>query len=117
MIETIQKTRDNYRLFTAVMTGLSKVFGCISHEFLTIKLNPYDSDETSLKVIISYLKNRTQSTKVGSSFIELLNIIYGVPQGPILGPLLFIIYICVFLLQIETSIFLQPVTKYYGNFK
>ena len=56
--------------------------------------NAYGFDETSLKVIISYLKNRTQTTKVGASFSELLNIIYGVPQGSILGPLLFIIYIC-----------------------
>ena len=45
-------------------------------------------------MIISYLKNRTQTTKVGSSFSELLNIIYGVPQGSILGPLLFVMYIC-----------------------
>ena len=45
-------------------------------------------------MIISYLKNRTQITKVDSSFSELLNIIYGVPQGSILGSLLFIICIC-----------------------
>ena len=76
------------------MTDLSKAFDCISHELLIAKLNAYGFDETSLKVIISYLKNRTQTTKVGSSFSELLNIIYGVPQGSILGPLLFIIYIC-----------------------
>ena len=42
---------------------------------------------------MSYLKNRTQTTKVGSTFSELLNIIYCVPQGSIFGPLLFIIYI------------------------
>ena len=47
-------------------------------------------------MIISYLKNRTQTTKVGSSFRELFNIIYGVPQGSLLGPLLFIIYTCDF---------------------
>ena len=94
MIETIRKTRDNHRVFAAVMTDLSKAFDCISHELLIAKLNAYGFDETSLKVIISYLKNRMQTTKVGSSFSELLNIIYGVPQGSILGPLLFIIYIC-----------------------
>ena len=45
-------------------------------------------------MIISYLENRTQTTKVASSFSKLLHIIYVVSQGSILGPLLFIIYIC-----------------------
>ena len=94
MIETIRETRDNHRVFAALMTDLSKAFHCIFHELLVVKLHAYGFDESSLKVIISYLKNRTQTTKVGSSFSELLNIIYGVPQGSILGPLLFIIYIC-----------------------
>ena len=94
MIETIRETRDNHRVFAAVMTDLSKAFHCIFHELLVVKLHAYGFDESSLKVIISYLKNRTQTTKVGSSFSELLDIIYDVPQGSILGPLLFIIYIC-----------------------
>ena len=93
MIETIRKTRDNHGVLAAVMTDLSKAFDCISHELLIAKLNAYGLDETSLKVINSYLKNRTQTTKVASSFSELLNIIFGVPQGSILGLLLFIIYI------------------------
>ena len=93
MIETLQKARDKRGVFAAVMTDLSKAFDCISHELLIAKLNAYDFDETSLKVIISYLKNRTQTTKVGASFSDLLNIIYGVPQESILGPLLFIKYI------------------------
>ena len=94
MVETIRKTRDSQRVFAAVMTNLSKAFDCISHELLIAKLNAYGFDETSLKVIISYLKSDTQTTKVGSSFSELLHIIYGVPQGSIFAPLLFIIYIC-----------------------
>ena len=94
MIETIQNTRDNDGVFAAVMTDLSEAFVCISHELLITKLNEYGFDDTSLKVIISYLKNHTQTTKVSASFSELLNIIYSVPQGSILGPLLFIIYIC-----------------------
>ena len=63
--------------FCAVMTNLSKVIDYIFHELLIAKLNAYGFDEASLKVIISYLKNRTQTTKVGASFNELLNIIYG----------------------------------------
>ena len=94
MVETVRKTCANQGVFAAVMADLSKAFDCISHELLIAKINAYGFDETSLKVIISYLKNRTQTTKVGSSFSELLHIIYGGPQGSILGPLLFIIYIC-----------------------
>ena len=94
MIENIRKTRNNRGMFAAVMTDLSEAFDCISHELLIDKLNAYGSDETSLKVIISYLKNCMQTTKVGSSFSELLNIIYFVLQGSILGPLLFIIFYC-----------------------
>ena len=92
MIENIGKTHNNHGMFAAVMTDLSEAFGCISHELLIDKLNAYGSDETSLKVIISCLKNCMQTTKVGSSFNELLNIIYRVLQGSILGPLLFIIF-------------------------
>ena len=95
MVETIRKTCANQGVFAAVMADLSKAFDCISHELLMAKINAYGFDKTSLKVIISYLKNRTQTTKVGSSFRELLHIlIYRVPQGSILGPLLLIIYIC-----------------------
>ena len=80
MIETIRKTRDNHRVFAAVMTNASKAFVCISHKLLIAKLKAYGFDETALKVINSYLKNRTQTTKVGSSISALLNIIYGLPQ-------------------------------------
>ena len=69
MIETIQKNRDNHRVFSTLMADLSKAFDCISQ-----KLNVLSFDETSLKVIISCLKNRTQTDKVSSSFSALLNI-------------------------------------------
>ena len=75
IIETIRKTRDNSGVFASVMTDLSKAFHCISHELLVAKLRAYGFHESSLKVIISYLKNRTQVTKVDSSFSELLNIV------------------------------------------
>ena len=94
LTETIRKTCDTREMFAAVMTALSKAYDCISHEFLVAKLNAYRFDETSSTVTISYLKKRTLTYLVRSSSSELFNIIYGIPQGSILGPLLFILYIC-----------------------
>ena len=65
-----------------------------SHELLIAKLNAYGFDIKSLNFILAYFTNRKQKTKIGSSFSDFLNILFGVPQGSILGPLLFIIYIC-----------------------
>ena len=59
------KNCANCGVFAAVMTDLSKAFDRISHEILMVKLNGYDFDETSLKVIFAYLKNRMQTAKVG----------------------------------------------------
>ena len=58
-VEIISTTRDNQGVFAAVMTDLSEAFDCIFHKLSIAKLNAYGSDETSLKVIISYVKNRT----------------------------------------------------------
>ena len=76
------------------MTDISKVFDCISHNQLLVKLNAYGLDQNSLNVIYNYLFGRSQKTKVDSSFSHLLDILHGVPQGSILGPLLFNRSVC-----------------------
>ena len=68
---------------------LSKPYGCISHELLVAKLEFYGLDE----LILDYLSNRKQRTKIGSSFSYWFDIFVGVPQGSILGLLLFNIFI------------------------
>ena len=57
--------------------------------FSIAKLHAFAFELKSLKVIHVYLNERIQVTKVGSFYSEILQIIYGVPQGSILGPLLF----------------------------
>ena len=92
MIEKLRKIRDNKWGFAAVFTDLSKPFDCISHKLLIAKLNTHAFNIKLLNFILAYFTNRKQ--KIGSSFSDFLNILFHVPHGSILGPLLFIIYVC-----------------------
>ena len=78
----------------ALLTDLSKAFGRIDHELLIAKLHAYGFDTDALKFVYSYLKGRKQRTKINSSNSSFAEILFGVPQGSILGPLLFNAYIC-----------------------
>ena len=76
------------KLCAAILTGISKVFYSICHDLLIAKLNAYGFNWNALKLIYDYVSDRSQKT-VGSSFSAYLDIIYGVPQGSVLGPVLF----------------------------
>ena len=85
---------DNKQFCAAILTDLSKAFDCICHDRLIAKLNTYGFDRNALKLIYDFLSDRSRKTKKGCSFSAYLDIIYGVPQGSILGLLLFNIDIC-----------------------
>ena len=85
---------DNKEFCTAILKNLSKAFDCVYHDLLLAKLNAHGFDQNALKLIYDYLSDRSQKTKVGSSFGAYLDIIYGVSQESILGSLLFNIDIC-----------------------
>ena len=78
----------------ALLTDLSKAFDCIDHELLIANLHAHGFDNDALKFIYCYLKGRKQMTKINYSYSSFAENLFGVPQGSILGPLLFNAYIC-----------------------
>ena len=76
-----------------IFLDIQKAFDKIWHSGLLYKLKRIGINGDLLKLIESYLKNRSQRVVLNSSFSEFLDIVSGVPQGSILGPLLFLIYL------------------------
>ena len=91
MLEKWKRAVDNGKVFGILLTVLCKAFHCHSHELLLAKLYAYLSIKSHIH---SYLANRKQITKINSSYSSWEEILFGVPQASILGPLLFNIFLC-----------------------
>ena len=93
MLNKWLKALDKHDNVAAILTDLSKAFDCLNHELLIAKLDAYGFSNSALTLVYSYLNNRFQRTKVNNTYSDWSCINTGIPQGSILGPLLFNIYI------------------------
>lgn len=92
-LDKLNKAIANRQTSIGIFLDLSKAFDTVDHSILLTKLSHYGMRGLSLNWFKSYLTNRKQYTHFKSAESDLATVRCGVPQGTILGPLLFVIYV------------------------
>ena len=94
LVEEWKKHLDN-EVAGGVLMDLSKAYHCISQDLLTAKLSAHEFDKTALKYIYSYLKKIQQCVRINNIYNGFEEIISGVPQGSIVGPICLTLFLMI----------------------
>jgi retron-type reverse transcriptase len=84
---------DHNKYVGAILMDLSKAFDYLPHDLLLLKLKHYGVSDSALNLLDSYISDRKQCVKVGQHTSTFQNIFKGVPQGSILEPVLFNVFL------------------------
>ena len=93
LTETIRKYLDEGKFACGIFADLQKAFGMVEHDILLTKLEHYGVRGLANDWFKSYLSDRKQFVSINGHDSNLAFVLYGVPQGSVVGPLLFLTYI------------------------